>query len=77
MPRGENLNQDERIALVNCLESERDNSDLRDKWFEEKPYLKKISCFGKQFKGQIPKIIGTLNEPKKSEQNSKSEASSQ
>jgi hypothetical protein len=77
MPRGENLNQDERIALVNCLEEERYNSGVRDKWFEEKPFLKKISCFGKQFNGQTPSVIGSLKETKKSKKGNKSEASSQ
>lgn len=56
MPHNIELNDDERIALITCLTLER--SELQDKWRQSGEWMQKESCFGDQFKGNPPKIIG-------------------
>lgn len=56
MPRNAVLTDDERVALVSCLSAER--SAVRAEWKKRGEWMKKASCFGDQFNGKPPKIIG-------------------
>lgn len=57
MPRNTELNTDERIALISCLQMEREA--LRAEWRKRGEWMSKASCFGKnQFIGKPPTVIG-------------------
>lgn len=57
MPHGIDLNTDERLALVNCLPAER--VALKNVWRKGGSWMSQVSCYGDQFNGKPPKIIGS------------------
>jgi hypothetical protein len=44
MPEDEDLNMDERLALVACLEAERNDPAVQDEWKKGGRWMKTVSC---------------------------------